>query len=184
MRLKHTDWRVLNTQATLDSHMNTDSYASSVLDFINTNINSVTTLITPFPNQMLWMKREVLQKARNTALRSGDAQVYSSSMANLKRGIKRVKHSHKLRIEKHFNNNSDPRRMWQGIKSVTDYKPTQPAMPPSLMSLTVFYACFDRNNQEADHQLLRSPPPMFVLSRINAREAAGPGGFPGRVLRD
>lgn len=60
------------------------------------------------------MNREVRlrQKTRHTAFRSGDAQAYSSSRANLKRGIKKAKHSHKIRTEEHVKNNSDPRRMW------------------------------------------------------------------------
>ncbi|XP_042566647.1 uncharacterized protein LOC105910531 [Clupea harengus] len=58
--LPHLDWSVFATQATLDSHTDINAYASSVLDFINTNINSVTTLkqITTFPNQKPWMNRE------------------------------------------------------------------------------------------------------------------------------
>ena len=128
-RFEHTDWSVFATQATLDSHTDIDTYASSVLDFINTNINSVTTLkqITTFPNQKPWMNREVrlLLKAGDTAFRSGDAQAYSSSRADLKRGIKKAKHSHKLRIEEHFKNNSNPQRMWQGIQAITDYKTLQ-----------------------------------------------------------
>ena len=111
LRFEHTDWSVFATQATLDSHTDIDSYASYVLDF-NTNIDSVTTLkrITTFPNQKPWMNKEVrlLLKARDTAFRSGDGQAYSSSRAHLKRGIKQAKHCHKLRIEEHFKNNSDP----------------------------------------------------------------------------
>ena len=84
-RFGHTDWSVFATQATLDSHTDINAYASSVLDFINTNINSVTTLkqITTFPNQKPWMNREVrlLLKARDIAFRSGDTQAYSSSRA-------------------------------------------------------------------------------------------------------
>src|SRR4029434_5779146 len=83
LRFEHTDWSVFATQATLDSHTDIDSYASSVLDFINTNIDSVTTLkrITTFPNQKPWINKEVrlLLKARDTAFRSGDTQAYSSS---------------------------------------------------------------------------------------------------------
>src|SRR4029434_4150380 len=50
--------------------------------------------------------------------------LYSSSRADLKRGVKKAKHSYKLKIEEHLKNNSDPRRMWQGIQAITDYKPT------------------------------------------------------------
>ena len=80
------------------------------------------------------MNREVrlLLKARDIAFRSGDTQAYSSSRADLKRGIKKAKHRYKLKIEEHFKNNSDPRRMWQGIQAITDYKPTNttPGIPP------------------------------------------------------
>ncbi|KAM8863327.1 uncharacterized protein AB9W97_018228 [Spinachia spinachia] len=92
-RFGHTDWSVF---ATLDSHTDINAYASPVLDFINTNINSVTTLkqIATFPNQNPWMNREVrlLLKARDIAFRSGDTQAYSSSRAQLKRGIKKANH--------------------------------------------------------------------------------------------
>ncbi|XP_055513785.1 uncharacterized protein LOC129710655 [Leucoraja erinacea] len=124
----NTDWKAFATQATLDSHTDIDSYTSSILDFINSTINSVTSLkqVTIFPNQKPWMNSEVrlLLKAWDTAFRSGDARAYSSSRANPKRGIRKAKHCHKLRIEEHFNNNSDPRRMWQGIQAITDYRPS------------------------------------------------------------
>ncbi|RXN06485.1 Asc-type amino acid transporter 1 [Labeo rohita] len=67
------------TQATCGSHTNIDSYTSSVLDHINTTIDSVTTQkqITIYPNQKPWMNKEVriLLKARNTAFRSGDLKL-------------------------------------------------------------------------------------------------------------
>ena len=41
------------TQATLDAHMDIDSYASSILNYIDSNINNVATLkrIAMFSNQ-------------------------------------------------------------------------------------------------------------------------------------
>ncbi|XP_035286519.1 cathepsin K-like [Anguilla anguilla] len=102
--------------------------------------------------------------------RSGDAQAYSSARANLKRGIKRAKHSHKLRSEEHFTCISNPQRMWQGIQAITDYKPTYTSPPTSDTSLpdelNNFYARFNRDIQEAtikavlptDHQPLTLAP--------------------------
>lgn len=180
--------------------MDTDTYASSVLDFISTNIDSVTTLkqITTFPNQKPWMNREVrlLLNTRNIAFRSGDAQAYSASRANLKRGIREAKHSHKLRIEEHFWN-SDPQCMWQGIQDISDYKPTittpQTDDISLLDELNNFYARFDRETQEAatkvvlpaDHQPITLSPTdvCAALSRTNARTAAGPDGISEHVLR-
>ncbi len=176
------------------------SYTTSVLDYINTTIDSVTTekQITTYPNQKPWMNKEVwlLLKARNTAFRLDDAQTYSKSRANLKRGIKKAKHCYKLKVEEHFSN-SDPRRMWQGIQVINDYKPCNSTPTVTdvsfLNELNYFYAHFDNNNKEtatkitlsADHQTLKltSTDVYTALSRISARKAAGPDSIPGRVLR-
>lgn len=84
------------------------------------------------------MNKEVrlLLKARNNVFRSGDAQAYSTSRAELKRGIKKAKHSYKLKVEEHFVN-SYSRRMWLGIQAISDYKPsnsTQTAMNVSFLN--------------------------------------------------
>uniref|UniRef100_A0A3Q3G1R3 Reverse transcriptase domain-containing protein n=1 Tax=Labrus bergylta TaxID=56723 RepID=A0A3Q3G1R3_9LABR len=188
------------SQATLGSHTDIDTYTSSVLDYINTTIDSVTTWkqITTYPNQKPWMNEEVrlLLKARNTAFRSDDAMAYSASRANLRRGIIKAKHCYKLKVEEHFSN-SDPRRMWQGIQAISDYKPSNSTPITTdvsfLNELNHFYARFDRDNREtqtttrppADNQplSLTSTDVHAALSRINARKAAGPDGTPGRVLR-
>ncbi|XP_073780295.1 uncharacterized protein [Danio rerio] len=199
-RFQHTDWGMFASQATHGSHTDIDSYTSSVLEYINTTIDSVTTQkqITTYPNQKPWMNKEVrlLLKARNTAFRSGDAQAYSTSRANLKRGIKKAKHCYKLKLEEHFSN-SDPRRMWQGIQAITNYKPSQSTPTATdvsfLNELNDFYARFDRDNKEpytritsfTDHSpiTLTSSEVHTALSRINGRKAAGPDGIPGRVLK-
>ncbi|KAL0149225.1 hypothetical protein M9458_055459, partial [Cirrhinus mrigala] len=199
-RFLHTDRSMFATQATCGSHTNIDSYTSSVLDYINTTIDSVTTQkqITIYSNQKPWMNKEVrlLLKARNTAFRSGDAQAYSTSRANLKRGIKKAKHCYKLKLEEHFSN-SDPRRMWQGIQAVSDYKPSHSTPTATnvlfLNVLNDFYARFKRDNKETatkiasstDHSpiTLTSSDVYTALSRINARKAAGPDSIPGHVLR-
>ena len=199
-RFLHTDWSMFASQATSGSHTDIDCYTSSVLDYINTTIDSVTTQkqITTYPNQKPWMNREVrlLLKTRNTAFRSGDAQAYSTSRANLKRGIKEAKHCYKLKIEGHFSN-ADPRRMWQGIQAISDYKPSHSTPAATdvnfLNELNDFYARFERDNRETATKLKSSAdhPPITLsstdvcnaLSRISAHKAAGPDNIPGRVLR-
>ncbi|KAK3508864.1 hypothetical protein QTP70_010719 [Hemibagrus guttatus] len=154
--------------------------------------------LNQYPNQKPWMNKEVwlLLKARNTAFRSGDTQAYSTSRANLMRGIKKAKYCYKLKVEEHFSN-SDPRRMWQGTQAINNYKPSNSTLNDTdvsfLNKLNDFYAHFERDNKEksistrpsADHQpfTLTSTDVYNVLSRINARKAAGPDGIPGRVLR-
>ncbi|KAF0036611.1 hypothetical protein F2P81_011923 [Scophthalmus maximus] len=199
-KFHHTDWSMFASQATCGSHTDIDTYTSSVLDYINTTVGSVTTWkqITTYPNQKPWMNKEVrlLLKARNIAFRSGDALAYSISRANLRRGIIKAKHCYKLKVEEHFSN-SDPRRMWQGIQAISDYKPSNSTPITTdvsfLNELNHFYARFDRDNRET--QTTTRPPsddqPLSLtssdvhaaLSQINVRKAAGPDGTPGRVLR-
>ncbi|XP_056880878.1 uncharacterized protein LOC130521308 [Takifugu flavidus] len=182
------------------THTDIDNFTSTVLDHITTTIDSITTTkrITTYPNRKPWMNKEVwlLLKARNTAFRSGEAQAYSTARANLRRGIKKAKHTYKRKIEGHFSS-SDPRRMWQGIQAITDYKPNNSS--PTVMDTTflnelnTFYARFEKDDKDtatrtplpADHQpiTLSSTAVYTALSRINPRKAAGPDGIPGRVLR-
>ena len=87
--------------------------------------------------------------------------------------------------------------MWQGIQTITNYKPPNIAPPTSSDSLpdklNDFCARFDRENKGV---ILKAAPqqdelPLTLsnsdvcstLSRVNARKAAGPAGIPGRVLR-
>ncbi|KAI5617022.1 gastrula zinc finger protein XlCGF28.1-like [Silurus asotus] len=196
----HTDWNTFASQATSDSHTDINCYTSSVLDYISSTTDSVTTQkqIITYPNQRPWMNKEVrlLLKARTTAFRSGDAQAYSTSRNNLKRGIKEAKHCYKLKIEEHFSN-SDPRRMWQGIQAISDYKSSHsnPAATDVLflIELNDFYARFKRDNKEtatklklsADHSPIKlsSTDVCNALSRISAHKASGPDNIPGRILR-
>ncbi|KAK3526456.1 hypothetical protein QTP70_027728, partial [Hemibagrus guttatus] len=167
------------------STLDINTFTSSVLDYINTTIDSVTmeNQITTYLNQKPWMNKEVrlLLKAHNTTFRSGDTQAYSTSRANLMRGIKKAKYCYKLKVEELFSN-SDPRRMWQGIQAISDYKPSSSTMndidASFLNKLNSFYVRFERDNKEkgittrpsADHQTLTltSTDVYNVLSQINA----------------
>lgn len=60
------------------------------------------------PNQKPWMNRDVrlLLKACNTTFKSGDAYVYITARADLKQGMKKVKHYYKQTVEEHFSNSN------------------------------------------------------------------------------
>ncbi|KAI3355750.1 hypothetical protein L3Q82_004199 [Scortum barcoo] len=107
----------------------------------------------------------------------------SQAAADLKRGIKKAKQAYKLKVEEYFVY-SDPRRMWQGIQAITDYKPsnsTQTVMNVSFLNeLNDFYARFDKDNKDMTikpkpsdyHQTLTLSPTdvQNALSQINARK--------------
>ncbi len=101
------------------------------------------------------------------------------------------------RIAHRFSDSRDTRSLWQGIQTITDYKPppqTCDSTIPLLNELNAFFACFEAQNSTTAQ---KTPPPpgdqvmtlspgsvRRSLSRINARKAPGPDNIPGRVLRD
>lgn len=102
-----------------------EGHTSAVLSYISFCTESVTTTKTVkvFPNQKPWLNSEVraLLRARDSAFKSGDQQVYKEARQSLVKGIKEAKRKYKQRIEEHFNTKNS-RNMWQGIKTLTGYK--------------------------------------------------------------
>ncbi len=91
----------------------------------------------------------------------------------------------------------DTRSLWQGIQTITDYKPPTTdlwqAPSPCWTRLNAFFARFEAQNSTTAQ---KTPPPpndqvmtlspdsvRRSLSRINARKAPGPDNIPGHVLR-
>ena len=121
-----TDWDVFKAAATRDSLVDVNEYASSVTGFIKKCVDDVTETkqIRTLPNQKPWMNSDVrgLLKARDAAFKSGNSEELKVARHNLKAGIRAAKRTYSTQIAAYFNVNSDPRRMWQGIQAVTDYK--------------------------------------------------------------
>ncbi len=110
---------------------------------------------------------------------------------------KMQKRSYGNKINNHFTNSRDTRSLWQGIQTITGYKPPPQACDDDTSlpdALNHFYSRFEMQN-DTSAQKLPTPPndqalclsPADVrktLSRINPRKAAGPDNIPGRVLKD
>ncbi|KAI4879616.1 hypothetical protein NFI96_003853, partial [Prochilodus magdalenae] len=123
-----TDWEVFRSAATTDSLVDINEYPTSVTGFIRKCVDDVTQTkqIRTLPNQKPWMNSDVrsLLKARDAAFKSGNSEELKAARHNLKAGIRAAKHQYSSQIAAHFNTNSDPRRMCQGIQVITDYKST------------------------------------------------------------
>src|SRR4029434_1441481 len=136
-----------------------------------------------------------LLQERNAAFRSGDKALYSTARANLKRGIKDAKKAYKEKIEDHLTNNN-PRRVWQGIQNITNYKNSNTSTVHADASLAEelnnFFARFEVNRPTtialtpptpSRHTLtLQEHEVRCVLKSVSTRKAAGPDGVSGKVL--
>ncbi len=187
--------------ATYNNTTDLQEYSETVTAYITKCIDDVTVTktITVRANQKPWLTGEVyrLLKARNAAFRAGDEEGLRTARANLSRGIREAKRQYSRRIAHRFSDSRDTRSLWQGIQTITDYKPppqTCDSTIPLLNELNAFFARFEAQNSTTAQ---KTPPPpgdqMMTLSphsvrrslsRINARKAPGPDNIPGRVLRD
>ncbi|KAK3521675.1 hypothetical protein QTP70_015591 [Hemibagrus guttatus] len=141
-------------------------------------------------------KVRALLKSRDSAFRSGDKDALRTARAKLARAIRAAKRTHCQRIYGHFQSSGDTRRMWQGIQSITNYRPAPPAcdsdasLPDALNS---FYARFEAQNDVTTKKTIPPPEDQVLclttadmrktLCRVNPQKAAGPDNIPGRLLR-
>lgn len=87
----------------------------------------------------------------------GDSEAYKTAGFNLKKGIRDAKLHYKMRIEEHFNS-SNSHRIWEGIKSITDYKGsssriTNSVNPSVPNELNDFFVWFNRANNQPTTKL-------------------------------
>uniref|UniRef100_A0A8C1LL36 Reverse transcriptase domain-containing protein n=1 Tax=Cyprinus carpio TaxID=7962 RepID=A0A8C1LL36_CYPCA len=196
-----TDWNMFKQAATYNNSTDLQEYSETVTAYITKCIEDVTVTktITVRANQKPWMTGEVyrLLETRNAAFRAGDEGGLRTARANLSRGIREAKRQYSRRIAHQFSDSRDTRSLWQGIQTITDYKPPQRTCDSNislLNELNTFFARFEAQNSSTAQ---KTPPPpsdqVMMLtpdsvrrsfSRINARKAPGPDNIPGRVLRD
>ena len=110
-----------------DSSNGTEEYTTSVIGIINKCIDDVVPTVTlcTYPNQMPWITGNIRieLKARAAAFKEWEtnSDAYKKSRYALSRTIKQAKRQHRIKIESYYTG-SDAHRMWQGLKTITDYK--------------------------------------------------------------
>ena len=135
-------------------------------------------------------------RSPDTAFKSGDKEQYSVARAELRRGIKNAKAAQKRKVEDHLANNN-PRLVWQGLQSITNYKGSKPLTTTTADAslaeeLNTFFSRFEtaaphtaaRTPQTPSHNTLTLQEHQVrqVLKTVNTRKAAGPDGVLGKVL--
>ncbi len=178
--------------ATYNNTTDLQEYSETVTAYITKCIDDVTVTktITVRANQKPWLTGEVyrLLKARNAAFRAGDEEGLRTARANLSRGIREAKRQYSRRIAHRFSDSRDTRSLWQGIQTITDYKPppqTCDSTIPLLNELNAFFARFWGTKQHhctEDSTSSRRPDDDAVPATawgdpsagFNARKAPGP----------
>ena len=103
-----------------DSSNGIDEYTTSVIDDVVPTVTGRT-----YPNQKPWIigNIRIVLKARAAAFNEQDTNpdAYKKSCYALRRTIKQAKCQYRTKIESYYTG-SDAHRMWQGLKTITDYK--------------------------------------------------------------
>lgn len=107
-----TDW-------TIFARLNIEQYAATVLDYINFSIGNVTKEdnmhLSKWKTMYEWEVCHLLCQ-RGSTFKAGNTAAYGIARSNLKRGIKAARNDDSKWLEEHFNNTSDPRRLWQALR--------------------------------------------------------------------
>ncbi len=111
--------------------------------------------------------------------------------------LHKAKRQYSRRIAHRFSDSRETRSLWQGIQTITDYKPPPQTCDGTIPLLNELNAAFARFEAQNSTTAQKTPPPpgdqvmtlspdsvRRSLNRINARKAPGPDNIPGRVLRD
>jgi hypothetical protein len=104
-----------------DSSNGIEEYTTSVIGFINLCINDVVPTVTEKP----WITGNICieLKARAAAFkeRETNPDAYKKSSYALRRTIKQAKRQYMIKIESYYTS-SDAHQMWEGLKTIRDYK--------------------------------------------------------------
>ncbi|KAG1928986.1 hypothetical protein F2P79_023208 [Pimephales promelas] len=193
------DWDMFKKAATYNYQTDIQEYTETVIAYISKCIDDVTVTKTFSirANQKPWLTGEVhsLLRAWNAAFRVGNDEGLRMARANLSRGIRKAKRQYAKRIAQNFEDSRDTRRLWQGIQTITGYKPSPQTCDSDislLNDLNSFFARFEAHNSthaqttllpDDDQVLCLSPTSvMRSFSKINTRKAVGPDNIPGRAV--
>ena len=157
-----------------------EEYTASVTGLKNKCIGDVVSTVTIhiFPNQKPWITGNI-----HTELKAG-AVAHQSTYA-LRRTIKQAKRQYRTKIVSYTG--SDARRMWQGLKNITDDKGktsrellSDESLPDEL---SAFYARFEGSNTEVCMRASAVPDNCVItlsvadvsktFKQVNIHKAAG-----------
>ena len=177
--------------------------AEGALGLIGKVIEEVvpTKTVRVYPNRKPWINFDVntALTIRKTAFKTGDTTEIKDARYNLRKVIKAAKRDYGKKIEAQLSSN-DPRRMWKGLHTITDFKETSSCTADTSVSLpdelNSFYARFEVSqtsllertySEDADNTasalVITEEDVRVVFKRINIRKAAGSDGLPGRVFK-
>jgi hypothetical protein len=177
--------------------------AEGALGLIGKVIEEVvpTKTVCVYPNRKPWINFDVntALTIRKTAFKTGDTTEIKAARYNLRKVIKAAKRDYGKKIEAQLSSN-DPRRMWKGLHTITDFKETSSCTADTSVSLpdelNSSYARFEVSqtsllertySEDADNTasalVITEEDVRVVFKRINIRKAAGSDGLPGRVFK-
>ncbi|KAI4893066.1 hypothetical protein NFI96_005396 [Prochilodus magdalenae] len=129
---------------------------------------------------------------------TGNAEDYKRARYDLRRSIRQAKRQYRVKLEGCYTS-ADSRRMWQGLRHITDYQQRSREVTTSHTTLpdqlNEFYARFEALNPDRQRGVMAegstqnssltvtSVEVCKALRRINPRKAAGPDNIPGRALK-
>ena len=194
--LDSTDWQMFK-----DSCHDLDAYTDTVTAYISWCEETCyeSKLVTVYGNDKPWFTRDIKQKLamKNSAFISGNREEFRRAKYAVRKAISSAKYKRKLENQFASNNN---RSVWQGLRQITQYKPSALAIynadPSFPDQLNEFYSRFDKLNTSPEQRPLPTDtslsPPFTVnvadvrtlFKRLSTRKASGPDNISSYTFKN
>ncbi|KAK1790078.1 hypothetical protein P4O66_002383 [Electrophorus voltai] len=192
-------------------------FTEAVVGFIGKLVDDTIprTTIKKLPNRKPWVDKTICEAlnsrtaAYNAGIISGNMDEYKSAAYGVRRVVREAKRRYRRKLEAQFQQ-SGSRSLWQGLRTITDYR-----SPPSrLMSvdeslankLNTFFTRFQATSSSANASsangaisaansacaeptieqrplIITESDVRRVFKRVNTSKVAGPDSICGRVLK-
>ncbi|KAK1784000.1 hypothetical protein P4O66_004501, partial [Electrophorus voltai] len=154
--LEDADWDMFR-RSTDDVSEFTEAVVGFIGKLVDDTIPRIT--IKKFSNQKPWVDRTIREAlnsrtaAYNAGIISGNMDEYKSAAYGVRRAVREAKRRYGKKLETQFQQ-SGSRSLWQGLRTITDYR----SPPSGLMSadeslaneLNTFFACFEATSSSAN----------------------------------
>lgn len=123
--LDDADWDMFRNSSDDDVSVFTEAVVGFIGKLAEDTVEKKT--IRTFPNQKPWVDKTIRDALRsrttayNMGLASGDMELYKAASYNVRKAVKEAKQRYGRKLESQLQQ-SDSRSLWQGLRTITDYK--------------------------------------------------------------
>ena len=170
-----------------DSCPDLDAYTDTVTAYISwcEEICYESMLVTVYGNDKPWFTREIRQNLamKNSAFISGNREEFRRTKYAVRKAISSAKYKHKRKLKKQFASNNT-RSVWQGLRQITQYKPSALVIYNADPSFPAETAPLPTDTPLSPPFTVNVADVRTLLKRLSTRKASGPDNISSNTFKN